>query len=292
MGGIRVDFFTVNLTRGERSSRVWFFPSSILYFPSSVPRLITSPHETAMSQKLLEYLKSFLTPGRLLRMEEVLAERTRFVTVVLENVHRTQNASACLRNCEAFGVQDVHVIPNEAGFRINKDIAQGAARWLTVHRHEAGEASGTAACFQSLRERGYRIVAVSGHRASGFLSEYEPLTKTALVFGNEHDGLSESTHTHADEIRRLPMFGFTESYNLSVAVALSLSELLPRIRQSDVPWRLSPAEVQELRETWVRRSLGHRLRKFEREFHRRGLSASANACFPQSGSRDGSEGGG
>jgi tRNA (guanosine-2'-O-)-methyltransferase len=238
-------------------------PFSILDLPFS------AADKRGMSAKLLDFLASFITPERLARMEEVLAQRTRHVTVVLENVHRTQNASACLRSCEAFGVQDVHVIPNAAGFRVNRDIAQGASQWLTLHRHSGPGEHRTKDCFQSLRERGYRIVALSGQETCDSLSEYEPSVRTALVFGNEHEGLSETALTGADEIRSLPMFGFTESYNLSVAVALALREMLPRVRQGDLPWQLTAAEGQELREAWVRGSLGHRVNRIEREFHRR-----------------------
>jgi tRNA (guanosine-2'-O-)-methyltransferase len=126
-----------------------------------------------MPANLEDFLASFLTPDRLARMDGVLARRTRHVAVVLENVHRTQNASACLRNCEAFGVQDVHVTPNSAGFRVNRDIAQGAAQWLTLHQHVSpdhdqdhqagtGKASGTPAPHRALKNssRGVRGLAV------------------------------------------------------------------------------------------------------------------------------------
>lgn len=222
-----------------------------------------------MPGPLFEFLKSFVTPERLARMEDVLAERTRHLTVVLESVHRTQNASACLRNCEAFGLQDVHIVPNEAGFKVNRDIAQGSARWLSLHVHKSPDENPTQACFAWLRERGYKIVAVSGREANGWLSDYDPTFKTALIFGNELEGLSETALQGADEVRALPMLGFTESFNLSVAVALSLDELVPRIRTADIPWELSEGEKHELRELWVRRSLGHRVRRYEREFARR-----------------------
>ena len=227
-----------------------------------------------MSGVLLEYLKSFLTEERLKRIEEVLALRTRFVTVVLEHVHRTQNASACVRNCEAFGVQDLHVIPGEAGFRVNRDVARGAAGWLSIHRYPSQESDPTTnqtqRCFDGLKERGYRIVAVSGRDARGSLLEYEPQIPTALVFGNELQGISETAVREADEIRSLPMFGFTESFNLSAAVALSLGNVLPRVRVPGIPWELSEIEKQDIRETWIRQSLGHRLAGLEREFRRRG----------------------
>jgi tRNA (guanosine-2'-O-)-methyltransferase len=222
-----------------------------------------------MPANIEDFLASFLTPDRLARMDEVLARRTRHVAVVLENVHRTQNASACLRNCEAFGVQDVHVIPNSAGFRVNRDIAQGAAQWLTLHQHVSPDHDQTRDCFETLRERGYRIVAVSGRGATGPLSDYEPRHPTALVFGNEHEGLSESAISAADEIRSLPLSGFTESFNLSVAVALALQEMLPRVRQPEIAWQLTTEEKQELRQAWVRRTLGYRVQQIERDFHRR-----------------------
>lgn len=222
-----------------------------------------------MPDGLSDFFASFITPERLARMDEVLSQRTRHVTVVLENVHRTQNASACLRNCEAFGLQDVHIVPNASGFKVNRDIAQGAARWLTLHRHNHPEGNRTKSCFDCLRERGYRIVAVSGHDASGRLSDYELTSPTALVFGNELEGLSQTALEGADEVRSLPMFGFTESFNLSVAVALSLQTILPRIRTAGIPWQLTEAEKHELRETWIRRSLGHRIKRYEQEYHRR-----------------------
>lgn len=205
-------------------------------------------------------------------MEEVLTLRTRFLSVVLENVHRTQNASACLRNCEAFGVQDVQVISHRTNFRVNRDIAQGAAAWLSLHHFTESthpNENPTAACFRSLRKQGYRILAVSGRGESGSLLDYDPQQRTALVFGNELEGLSQTAEEEANEIRHLPMFGFTESFNLSVAVALSLGALLPRVRHPALPWELSPDEKQEIRESWVRKSLGYRLETIEREFHRR-----------------------
>jgi tRNA (guanosine-2'-O-)-methyltransferase len=223
----------------------------------------------ALPGPLLEFLMSFLTPERLARMEEVLAQRTRHVTVVLEQVHRTQNASACLRNCEAFGIQDVHIVPNAAGFKVNRDIAQGSASWLSLHIHKSPGEYPITGCFDWLKTRGYKIIAVSGRGASGLLTDYDPASKTALLFGNEQEGLSETALQGADDIRALPMFGFTESFNLSVAVALALGELVPRVRTADIPWQLGEAEKQELREIWVRRSLGHRARRYEREFARR-----------------------
>lgn len=230
----------------------------------------------AMNQDLFDYLASFLTEERLARIEEVLAVRTRFVTVVLEHVHRTQNASACLRNCEAFGVQDVHVIEDEAGFRVNRDVARGAAGWLTIHRHQEQDAkqdgNRTRRCLDTLKEQGYRIVAVSGRDADGSLLDYEPQSPAALVFGNELSGLSETVVQEADEIHSLPMFGFTESFNLSVALALGLGTILPRVRMESVSWELSDAEKRELRERWIRQTLGHRADSLEREFHRRGTS--------------------
>ncbi len=222
-----------------------------------------------MEGSLLTFLESFLTPKRLARLEDALSLRTRHVAVVLENLYRTQNASACLRTCEAFGVQDVYVVASETGFRVNRDIAQGAAGWLTLETHEGQDQNPCEECFQSLREKDYKIVAVSGRQASGELRDYDPCAKSALVFGNEKEGLSEQALKFADEVCSLPMFGFTESFNLSVAVALSLRELLPRVRQDDIPWQLSLEETQELREEWVRHSLGYRLETIERDYHRR-----------------------
>ncbi|RMG71841.1 MAG: TrmH family RNA methyltransferase [Bacteroidetes bacterium] len=217
--------------------------------------------------RLFAYLAQYLQPERLRRFEEVLAWRTRYLTVAVEELHKPRNTSAVLRSCEGFGIQDVHIIAGAETYPIHKLIAGGAAPWLTVHRHRAATGS-AAACIGRLRAQGYRIVATSPHAEQQVedLGLDRPL---ALFFGSELEGLSETVLSQADVQLRIPMYGFTESLNLSVSAALLLHDLSRRLHaRDDLPWRLSEAEKMDLRVAWATRSLkyGYRyVRRFWRE---------------------------
>jgi len=220
-----------------------------------------------MNPEFVEYLAQFVSQSKLERFDAVLRERTRHLTVVLEDVHQRQNVSACLRSCECFGVQDVHIIENAHRFRVNSDIARGAAQWLTLHRHR-GQAHNTLPCVTHLKERGYRIVATAPGAEGCLLADLEVEPKTALVFGAEKEGVSPVLLEHADALVQIPMQGFTGSLNLSVAAALCLYELTQKLRRANVPWRLTADEQAELRAAWVRLVLKKRFKEHEETFLR------------------------
>lgn len=194
---------------------------------------------------LLKQLKEILLPERWERFEKVLNYRTRHITVVLEDIFQTHNASAVIRNCELMGIQDLHIIENENTYNINPDIVVGANKWIHILKHKEKN-NNTGACFDFLRKAGYRIVATSPHRNDQFMDVLDIDQKTALVFGNEGRGLTDHALQHADAYVKIPMWGFTESYNLSVSVALMLYELLARLRNSEIAWQLSVGEKQTL----------------------------------------------
>lgn len=195
---------------------------------------------------LLKHLKEIILPERWQRFEKILDQRTRYLTVVLEDIYQTHNASAVLRTCECMGIQDLHVIENENEYNVNPDIVVGSSKWITIKKYNKKKKNNTLVCFTKLREQGYRIVATSPHKDDCLIYELPIDQKTALVFGNEGKGLSDAAMKNADTFVRIPMFGFTESYNLSVSAALCLYELLPRIRQSNLPWKLSEEELNIL----------------------------------------------
>ncbi|HID20938.1 MAG TPA: TrmH family RNA methyltransferase [Planctomycetaceae bacterium] len=217
-------------------------------------------------EQLLEYLAQFLTPRRRQLFDDRVRYRTRHLTVVLEDIYQSHNASACLRSCDCFGVQDVHIIENRYPFSPNRDIVLGAMQWLSVSKYSEQEHN-TLQCYSVLRERGYRIVATSPHEADCVLEEYDFRQKTALVFGTELEGISEIARREADEILGIPLFGFTESLNISVAVAVCVHHLTWKLRSSDVPWQLPDEEMLAIKLDWVRRSLGKRREALERQFH-------------------------
>lgn len=205
--------------------------------------------------ELLEFLESFLTPARRERLESVLAARTDYVRVVIEDIFQPHNASAVLRSCEGFGLQHVHIIEDRFKFAPNRDVALGANKWLTLHRHREPNADNTTACVEELRARGFRIVATSP-RADAVTLEELPLDRPlALCFGTEKEGLSDRALELADLSMAVPMHGFMESFNISVCAAICLSSILRRVRSERDDWQLPAAERAMLRALWIRQSL-------------------------------------
>jgi tRNA (guanosine-2'-O-)-methyltransferase len=204
-------------------------------------------------QAVFAYLSDFLTPRRRERFASVLSQRTRRPTVVLENIYQDHNISAVLRTCDAFGLQDVAAIEKEFGFEVNRQIALGTDQWLTIRRF-AGP-SPTVDCLADLKRRGYRIVATSPRPGSVPIDQLPLDEPVALVIGNEMDGVSEESLALADHCVHLPMYGFVESFNLSVATALCLQSLVTRLRAQRDDWGLSPEEQEHLMLDWTRKSL-------------------------------------
>lgn len=215
---------------------------------------------------MLAFLTQFITDERRQRFEEILDYRTRHVTVVLEDIFQPHNASAVLRSCELRGIQDVHIVENMNHYDVNPEVVMGSTKWLNLYHYE-GKEFNTPDAYGLLHERGYKIVATCPHR-DDFTPDTLPLDQPiALVFGTEKLGLSDYAVENADMHVRIPMFGFTESYNISVSAALLLYSLTNRLHNStDIPWRLTEEERNALRLTWTRRSLS-RIRQYERKFY-------------------------
>lgn len=195
-----------------------------------------------------------MTGERLERFDRVLKERTRHVTVVLEDIFQPHNASAVLRSCDAFGIQHIHIIEHQNSFNPNPGITIGADQWLTVHRYDS-EDNSTAECIRGLRKQGYSIVATSPHAEDIPIGELPIENPVALMFGTELEGLSDMAREQADFHVNIPMYGFSESFNISVSAALCIYEVTERLRKSSVNWRLPEEEREELRLQWVRQSL-------------------------------------
>lgn len=201
-----------------------------------------SPHQR---QYLLTHLQEMISPERWEKFHQVLDMRTRYITVVLEDIFQPHNASAVVRTCELTGLLDLHVIENRNEYNVNPDIVVGSHKWINIHRHNA-ESHNTLSCYQKLKDASYRIVATSPHKNDVLISELSLHEKTALVFGNEGFGLSETAMQHADAFVRIPSWGFTESYNISVAAAICLYELIPKMHQQVTGWKLDAQEKEIL----------------------------------------------
>ncbi|MDV7138549.1 RNA methyltransferase [Maribacter sp. TH_r10] len=203
-----------------------------------------------IDQQLLDYLEGFISAERKERFLNVLEERSKFITVAIEDVYQMHNTSAVIRSCEVFGLQQAHVIESRFGKRLDKNIAMGAQQWVDVQRHETTES-----CISLLREQGYRIVATTPHNDSCYLEDFKINEKTALFFGTEKEGLSEEVMGKADSFLKIPMVGFTESLNISVSAAIILQHLTVKMKSQQLPWRLSDEEKLEKRLDWTQKSI-------------------------------------
>lgn len=203
-----------------------------------------------MDSQLFEYLQSFLTPRRKTLFQKILAERTYHFTVVTEDVYQLHNTSAVLRSCEVFGIQNMHVIEERLGKKMDREIAMGAQKWVTTHRHNKAED-----CIQQLRKEGYQIVATTPHEGTTQLQDFEVRQKSALFFGTEKEGISDAVLAEADCRLTIPMYGFTESLNISVSAAIILQTLVAKMRTEKVPWQLTEAEQKELEIAWTKKSI-------------------------------------
>tara|TARA_R110002096_G_scaffold393627_6_gene588669 strand:+ start:3020 stop:3685 length:666 start_codon:yes stop_codon:yes gene_type:complete len=199
-------------------------------------------------EELIEFLGDYVTDNKKEKIAAVLNERTRHFTVMLEDIYQPHNASACLRSADCLGVQDVHIIERQHAYRPNARVSLGSSKWLTLHQYHQ-----TASCIDSLKVRGYRLVATTPNE-DGYDLTTLPIDKPiALLFGTEEDGLSEAALEAADDTLRLPMHGFTQSYNISVTVALTLSRLAERLREASFDWHLSEKEKTDLTLAFYRR---------------------------------------
>lgn len=207
-----------------------------------------------MSAELINYLSQFISEKRRATFDEVIHFRTRYLTVVLEDIYQPHNASAVLRSCDCFGVQDIHIIENKNAYTVNPDIALGSSKWLTLKKYNKSE-NNTLSCINELKAKGYKIVATTPHK-DDYTIETLPIDKPiALIFGTELTGISDTVREHADEFVKIPMFGFTESFNISVSAALCLNTIISRLHKSDNKWQLNEVEKEELILNWLRSTI-------------------------------------
>jgi tRNA (guanosine-2'-O-)-methyltransferase len=218
-----------------------------------------------MKEKLIRHLEQFVTDRRLRLFDKVLVNRTRYITVVLEDIFQPHNASAVLRSCECFGIQDVHIIENRNKYQVNPDVTLGANKWLTLFRYNR-QPENTKIALETLKKKGYRIVATTLHHLDCPLDAFElEKGKAALVFGTELEGLSHVALDHADEFVRIPTAGFTESLNISVSVAIMLHYLTTQLHNSRINWHLGDQEKQTLKLQWLKKSI-RKAEEIERSF--------------------------
>jgi len=227
---------------------------------------------TEINDFVLEEFYKIITPNKVEMFDRIAANRTKHLTVALENIYQEHNASAVLRSCDCFGLQDLHVIEQSNSFSVQRDIALGAGRWVDIYNYAISD-NPTDDCILNLQNQGYKIVATTPH-TNAFTIHDLPLNEpVAFFFGTERQGLSDEVINRADYCVKIPMYGFTESFNISVSVAILLQTIRQRLELSSIHWKLTEKEQRDLKIEWCKKILngGAALEqefrnRFEKEF--------------------------
>lgn len=201
------------------------------------------------------------------KFDQALSKRTRSLTIVLEDIFKPHNASAVMRTAECMGLQDVHVVEQDNAFNLNPYVLRGSGKWLTIHQHRKKDGTrNIGTCINGLKSSGYRILATTPHGNSKNYSDIEIDSKTAVIFGAEENGISDYVLNNADELIKIPMLGFTESFNISVSAAIVLENYNNQLRTKS-NWQLTDEEKWRLKLEWMKKSISNidaHLRQFEK----------------------------
>lgn len=218
------------------------------HFPYSNPLLLE--RGLSMSAKAIhEHITPLLTPSRQEKIQQVVEERCFSIPVVLEGIYDRGNISAVMRSGEAFGFANYHVIETQERFKEANRVTQGADKWIETRKWKS-----TKDCVKHLKDRGYRICTTSLN-AKKLIQDIDWSIPSALVLGNEKDGVSEEMLSSSDETFIIPMSGFVQSFNISVAGALCLYQIwLSRTQRLGRNGDLSPVEKEILRALYVLRT--------------------------------------
>ena len=228
-----------------------------------VNKLIAEPRSREWYDERTAYMESFLTEERCEVLRRTLASRTRYMTILTENTFHPQNASALMRHCEAFGLQDLHTVETYCKFNPNVNIVRGTDKWVDITRHDS-----TAEAIASLKDAGYRLVATTPHRESCTPETFDVAKGPfCLVFGTEHAGVSDEIIEAADEYLRIPMCGMVESLNVSASAAILIYMLSQRMRLTpSIDWQLKDDDVSKMLFRWVMSSVKDSERILQRQF--------------------------
>jgi len=248
----------------------------------------------AECRRLVAYLERFVTARRLERFAEAIEHRTRYVTPVLENLNNTFNATAVTRTTDGLGLQDLHIVEDRCRFALSAGVTQGAAKWLTMHRYrgrprppaadselpararqsegpqtgrvwggeerDSFEESAVRRCYAALRAAGY-VIAVTSPHAGSYTPESLPVDRpVAVVFGAEKEGISGPAAEEADYAIRIPVYGFVESFNVTVSAGITLYTLGERVRRLPPErWKLTEHEQLGVKLAWLQESVPRRV---------------------------------
>lgn len=209
---------------------------------------------TEQDQRYSNYLTAFLTEKRQETFDRILEERTKHFTVILEDLYQKHNTSAIVRSCDIFGIQDVHIIENKYKSYMSNQVGKGSQKWLDFHRYKEKQIN-TQDCIDKIKADGYQLIATTPHNESCLLHDFDITKKSAFVFGVEKEGVSNTMMEQADGFLKIPMVGFTESLNVSVAAAIVLQSVSSRLHNSNVQWQLTEEEKFLKKIDWMEKTI-------------------------------------
>jgi len=190
--------------------------------------MTNNPGYRDLTDSQRSFLETLLSPERLDRLKSVLKQRLSCVTLVLDNLLDSHNMAAVVRTVESLGCQDLHVIEEDYPFDLSSRVTKYTHKWVSIHRYPDAPS-----CMDQLRSDGFRVYAAMVDNQSMPITEIEITAHQpiAFVLGNEHSGVRPETLALTDGGFYVPMYGFSESFNVSVASALVLSHAVTRRRQ-------------------------------------------------------------
>lgn len=202
------------------------------------------------NQKIFDYLKQFLTQERLRKIEYYASESSDFILPVMEDVYQFRNAAAIVRSVESCGFHKIVALEKENVFDPNLKVTKGAETWVEIEKLPWSLNS-----IKQIKSRGYKIVAVSPEKNATLLPDFQITEPIALCFGTEWEGVTEEILDFADETLAIPMYGFTKSFNVSVAAAICMYELKQKIIKSDIDYGLSYDKILATKIRWAVNSI-------------------------------------
>ena len=206
-----------------------------------------------VDRELVKYLKGFVSEHKLKRFEETMNFRTRHFVCAIEDVYQERNSGALMRICDCYGIQDLYAVEELYPGRVAIGISKNADKWITNHIYDLENQDNRIKCVEDLKAKGYRIVATMPGANAVSPQEFSLEEPAAIFFGTELDGLSKEIVERADEAIQIPLFGFSQSLNVSVAAGVIFDRLMVRLhKRKDINWGLPEKDREEIEFDWLK----------------------------------------
>jgi len=202
------------------------------------------------NEQQYNYLLNFLTDDKIEKFSTLIHLKTEYILPVFEDIYQFRNAAAIVRSLEGLGVNKMVALEGKNFFKPEESVSRGAEKWLKIERKPH-----TLESLLEIKSKGYSIVSVSPEKDALDIENVSINKPIALIFGTEWEGVSQEVLDISDACVKIPMYGFTQSYNVSVATAISVYSLMNRIRNSEIKWQLSEEYKLEMQLYWAKNSI-------------------------------------